>query len=119
MVFIAIVIICFLLQLMLPWWIIVVIAFATCGIIGKTGKIAFWQSFFAIFLLWIGYALFKTIPNDNILANRVAVMLQVNFWWLVLLLTGLIGGVVAGISGYCGYHFRIAMLAKKKSENLN
>lgn len=116
MVFIAIVILCFLLQLILPWWIIVVIAFATCGIIGKTGRIAFWQSFLAIFLLWIGYALFKTIPNNNILASRVAVMLQVNLWWLVLLITGLLGGVVAGISGYCGYHFRIAMLAKKNQK---
>ncbi|MBC7417780.1 MAG: hypothetical protein H7325_06470 [Pedobacter sp.] len=116
MVFIAIAILCFLLQLILPWWIIVVIAFATCGIIGKTGRIAFWQSFLAIFLLWIGYALFKTIPNNNILASRVAMMLQVNLWWLVLLITGLLGGVVAGISGYCGYHFRIAMLAKKNQK---
>ncbi|MET4081418.1 hypothetical protein ABIB40_001364 [Pedobacter sp. UYP30] len=116
MVFIAIIIVCFLLQLILPWWIIVVISFATCGIIGKTGRIAFWQSFFAIFLLWIGYALFKTIPNDNILASRVAIMLQVNIWWLLLLITGFLGGLVAGISGYCGYQFRISMLVKKNQK---
>lgn len=116
MVFIAVIILCFLLQLILPWWIIVVISFATCGIIGKTGQIAFWQSFLAIFLLWIGYALFKTLPNDNLLASRVAVMLQVNLWWLVLLITGFLAGLVAGISGYCGYHFRIAMLVKKNQK---
>ncbi|MCX2575569.1 hypothetical protein [Pedobacter sandarakinus] len=113
MVFIVILIICFLLQMVAPWWVIIVISFATCGIIGKTGKIAFWQSFFAILLLWIGYALFKSLPNDNLLAGRVAVMFKVNLWWALLLITGILSGLVAGISGYCGYQFRMAMLAKK------
>ncbi|MCZ4244658.1 hypothetical protein [Pedobacter punctiformis] len=99
--------------MILPWWVIIVIAFATCGIIGKTGKISFWQSFFAIFLLWIGYALFKSLPNDNILASRVAIMTGVKLWWLLLLVTGILSGLVAGISGYCGYQFRKAMLVKK------
>lgn len=116
MVFLAIAILCFLLQLILPWWIIIVISFATCGIIGKTGSIAFWQSFTAIFLLWIGYALFKTIPNDNLLASRVAIMFKVNIWWIMLIITGLLSGLVAGISGYCGYQFRLAMLNEKNKK---
>ncbi len=116
MVFLAIIILCFFLQMILPWYIIIIISFATCGIVGKTGKIAFWQSFFAIFLLWIGYALFKTLPNDNLLASRVAVMLKVNIWWILLLVTGLLAGLVAGVSGFCGYHFRIAMLTKKNQK---
>ncbi|TDG36668.1 hypothetical protein EZJ43_05125 [Pedobacter changchengzhani] len=114
MVFIVILIICFLLQLFLPWWIIIVISFATCGIIGKTGKIAFWQSFFAVGLLWIGYSLFKSLPNDNLLASRIAIMTGVKLWWVLLLVTGLLSGLVAGISGYCGYQFRISMLNNKK-----
>lgn len=118
MVFIVIVIICFLLQMVAPWWVIIVVAFATCGIIGKTAKIAFWQSFFALFLLWIGYALFKSLPNDNVLAGRVAVMTGIKIWWALLLVTGILSGLVAGISGFCGYHFRMAMLAKKTDEKL-
>lgn len=118
MVFLVILIICFFLQMVAPWWVIIVISFATCGIIGKTGKIAFWQSFFAIFLLWIGYSLFKSLPNDNILASRVAVMMGVKIWWILLIVTGLISGLAAGISGYCGYHFRKAMLVKKTDEKI-
>jgi len=118
MVFIVIAILCFLLQMIAPWWVIIVVAFVTCGIIGKTGKIAFWQSFFAIFLLWIGYSLFKSLPNDNLLASRVAAMTGVKLWWILLLITGLISGLVAGISGYCGYHFRMAMLAKKTDDKI-
>ena len=113
MVFIVIIIAAFLLQLVLPWWVIVPLCFATCGLIGKTGKIALWAPFFAIFLLWTGMALFKSIPNQNLLAIRIAEMLGVKFWQLVLLLTALLGGFSAAISGYCGYHFRKAVLLKK------
>jgi hypothetical protein len=118
MVFIAILIICFLLQMVAPWWIIIVISFATCVLIGKTGKISFWQSFFAIFLLWIGYALFKSLPNDNVLAQRVAIMTGIKLWWALLLVTGFLSGLVAGICGYCGYQFRMAMLHKKTDEKI-
>ena len=113
MVFLVIIIAAFLLQMVLPWYIVVIIAFATCGIIGKTGKISFWQPFLAIFTLWIAMALFKSLPNHNVLATRVAEMLSVKLWPIVLVVTGLLGGLAAGISGYCGYHFRKAMISMK------
>ena len=113
MVFIVIVILSFLLQMVLPWWIIIVISFATCGLIGKTGKISLWAPFFAILLLWTGMALFKSLPNNNLLAGRIAEMFGVQSWLLILLLSALLGAFTAGVSGYCGYHFRKAVLLKK------
>ena len=113
MVLIVIIVASFLLQMVLPWWIIVVISFATCGLIGKTGKISLWSPFFAILILWTGMALFKSIPNNNVLALRVAEMLGVKSWLLVLVLTSVLGAFCAGISGYCGYHFRKAVLSRK------
>lgn len=113
MVFLILITASFLLQMVLPWWVIIVISFATCGIIGKTGKIAFWYPFWAIFLLWISMALLKSIPNEHILATRIAEMLKLQFWPLVLLVTAVLGGLVAGISGICGYHFRKAMISLK------
>ncbi|WP_316792312.1 hypothetical protein [Pedobacter frigoris] len=113
MVFIVILIASFLLQMVLPWWVIVIISFATCGLIGKTGKIALWSPFFAILLLWTGMALFKSIPNNHILASRIAEMFGVKSYVLILILSSVLGAFVAGISGYCGYHFRKAVLIKK------
>lgn len=115
MVFLVILIASFLLQMVLPWWVVIIISFVTCGLIGKTGRIAFWSPFFAILLLWIGFALFKSIPNQNILAGRVAEMFAVKYWMVVLILTGLLGGLASAISGLCGYHFRKAILHKKTS----
>ena len=113
MVFIVILIASFLLQMVLPWWVIVIISFAACGLIGKTGKVSLWSPFFAIFLLWTGMALFKTLPNHNLLALRVGEMMGLHGWYLILLLTAALGGFVAAISGFCGYHFRKAILYKK------
>jgi len=119
MVFIVIILASLLLQMVLPWWIIVVISFATCGLIGKTGKISLWSPFFAILILWTAMALFKSIPNDNVLALRVGDMLGVRSWILVLILSSVLGAFCAGISGFCGYHFRKAVLNKKPLPNQN
>lgn len=115
MVFIVIIIASFLLQMVLPWWIIVIISFVTCGLIGKTGKIALWAPFFAILLLWTGVALFKSLPNNNMLASRVAEMFGVQAWWLILALTAIVGAFTAAVGGYCGYHFRKAVLGTQTS----
>lgn len=113
MVFFIILIASFLLQLIAPWWIVTVVAFITCGILGKTGKTSLWSSFTAIFILWISVALYKSIPNEHLLASRVGDMLMVKSWILVLILTGVLGGFVAAISGLCGFHFRKTWLKKK------
>lgn len=113
MVFIVILIASFLLQMVLPWWVIIIVSFVTCGLIGKTGKIALWAPFFAILLLWLGMALFKSIPNNHLLASRVAEMIGAKVWWMVLAITAILGAFAAAISGFCGYHFRKAVLLKK------
>jgi hypothetical protein len=115
MVFFIILIASFLLQLIAPWWVIVLISFVTCGFLGKTAKISLWSPFLAIFLLWTGMALFKSIPNEHVLASRVGEMLMVKSWMLILFLTAVMGGFVAAISGFCGYHFRKALLMKKSN----
>lgn len=115
MVFLVILIASFILQLVLPWWIIVIISFVTCGLIGKTGKVALWHPFFAIIVLWTTIALIKSLPNHNILVSRVAEMFGLHFWWGILVISSLLGGFIAAISGFCGYHFRKAVLAHKST----
>ena len=123
MVFLIILIASFLMQLIAPWWVIVVISFAACGLFAKTPKIALWAPFLAISLLWIGMALFKSIPNDHVLATRVGEMMMLKSWIPVLFLSGIMGGFVAAISGFCGYHFRKALLkksaVKKELQSIN
>lgn len=113
MVFLVVLIAAFFLQMFLPWWVIIIISFATCGLIGKTGRISLWSPFFAVLLVWTGTALFESLPNKNMLAGRVADMFSVGYWWVVLIISALLAAFAAGISGFCGYHFRKAVLTKK------
>src|SRR5690606_7417073 len=118
MLFIIILIICFLLQLSLPWWIITAVAFGASFWKAGSSRHAFWSGFLAIFCLWAGTALFYTLPNDNILANRIGVMMglpESSLTWLAVLLAGgLAGGLVSGLFALAGYYFRQLLVIPEK-----
>jgi len=110
MIVLPIFFIAFILQLFLPWWIIGLIAFGIAFWQAETGKHAFKGGFSAIFLLWLVMSLWESLPNENILANRVGQMLMLPDWqftWvLVLILTAVIGGLAAGFAALSGYLIR-------------
>jgi hypothetical protein len=89
------------------WWMIAIICFICAFIWGKTSVNSFWSGFAAVFIGWVTLALYKSIPNENLLASRVIQLFPLPHNWLYLLLfTGLIGGSVGGLSAYSGFSFR-------------
>ncbi|MES3017384.1 MAG: hypothetical protein V4721_06375 [Bacteroidota bacterium] len=119
MLFFIIVLLAFVFQLFLPWWIITPLAFGAAFWKGKTASHAFWSGFFAVFVLWIITGLFYSIPNGHILANRVGAMLglpetSIN-WAIVLLISGILGGLAAGFCSLAGYYCREAMVVPEKA----
>ncbi len=118
MLFLIILVLCFVFQLFLPWWIISPLAFAAAFWQGRSFWHALGGGFFAVFFLWIAVALFYTIPNGNILASRIGLLLGLpdtsNSWFIVLLLTGLAGGLAAGLCSLAGYYFRQALVVRGK-----
>jgi len=84
------------------WWFAAIIAFAAALYAGRTGPQAFWSGFGAVFAVWIVLILFKTVPNDHILASRVAVLFHLSSWILLMFITALIGGLVAGTAALSG-----------------
>lgn len=120
MTFIYIFVTSLILQFFLPWWIIGPVAFAFAGGRSPNGWHAFRIGFLAIFSLWVIVALFKTLPNENLLANRVAQMLMLPDmkynWFIMLLVTGLIGGIAAGLAALSGFYFAAAIVPKRRDE---
>ncbi len=118
MLFFLIALISFLLQLFLPWWIIAPVSFAAGFRRGRSMRYSFVSAFLAIFCLWIVVGLTRTLPNNNILANRIGGMLGLPDtaynWIAVLLLSGLLGGLAAGFSAMAGYYTRRARLKEEK-----
>ena len=60
---------------------------------------AFFSGFLALFLLWSILSFYISVNNDHILAHRVSLLLIKNDSpFLLILITGLIGGIVAGLA---------------------
>ncbi|QTE37317.1 hypothetical protein J3L18_30150 [Mucilaginibacter gossypii] len=102
MLFFIILILSFASGYFLPWWIVAVISFLTALFIGTTAKSSFWQAFIAVLMVWIVLALFKSIPNDHIMATRIAHLFHLPDWGYILALTGILGGLVGGMSALSG-----------------
>ncbi|MEP1152419.1 MAG: hypothetical protein ABJH08_11885 [Balneola sp.] len=92
----------YLINLVLPWW-----GIAITGLVlgfqmkPKSGK-AFGIGFLALFLLWGGQALYTHLVNDGILSTRIAEMLGVGSPLLVVLITGVLGGLISGLAVLSG-----------------
>ena len=102
MLFLIILILSFASGFFLPWWVVAIAAFSAAFFAGKTGKQAFLSGFLAVFIVWIVLALFKSIPNDHVLAKKVAELFHLPGWGYLLLITGVIGGLVSGFAALSG-----------------
>lgn len=101
----------FLLQLWLPWWIVMAVPFLLCLWKSRTAGGAFLTSFLAIFSQWLITALFIHVRSGGIMSQRVADLLQIGSPALLLLVSALAGGLAAGLAGWAGRECRNLVLS--------
>jgi hypothetical protein len=100
---ISIAVVCAIAQNFLPWWSIAPIAFIISYLLQLKAGTGFLAGFLAVFILWGGMAMVIDFGNDHILASRIAVLFPLKGNYVILfLLTGLIGGLVAGFAALSG-----------------
>src|SRR5438067_1198759 len=102
MLFIIILILSLIAGFITPWWAAAIIAFVAALYAGKKPGQSFWSGFIAVFVVWVVLILFKSIPNNHVLASRVAVLFHLPGWAVLIFATGLIGGLVGGMSALSG-----------------
>ena len=91
----------------LPWWSFVITSLIVAVAIHQRPGKAFLTGFAGVFLLWAGMALIKDAANEHILSTKVAQVLPLGGSYLVLiLLTGIIGGLVSGLAALTGTYLR-------------
>ena len=91
----------------LPWWSVMLAAFLAGAIVRLRNVSAFFVPFLAIALFWIVYAWALSSSNDFILANRISVLLPLKGnTYLLFLLTGVVGGLSAGVAAVFGNQVR-------------
>ena len=101
--FIATILIAYVLSLFLPWWSVMTAALATALFIPLKKAAVFFVPFLAILLFWFVYSYIMSSGNDFTLAKRIAVLLPLGGNpYLLMLVTGIVGGLAAGISAIFG-----------------
>ena len=105
--FIATILIALILSQFLPWWSVMVASFLTGLLISLKQSAVFFVPFLGISLLWMIHAYWLGSANDFILAKKIATLLPLGGnAYLLILVTGIIGGISAGISGIFGKQCR-------------
>lgn len=97
----------FALGLYLPWWSLAMVAFIVAALIHQRAGKAFLSGFLGLFLLWGILAFVIDQGNQHVLSHKVAALLPLGGSSLVLILvTALIGGLVAGLAAMAGSYVR-------------
>lgn len=91
-----------------PWWIIAVITFLVCLVLGTKAGSSFFAGFLGIAIYWLIMALIKDIPNEHILSTRMAKLFQLPGYGLFMVVTIFIGGLVGGMAALSAAYIRKA-----------
>jgi hypothetical protein len=113
---ILIIVLGFLAGLFSPWWSIAVVSFLTTILIRQSLGKSFFAGFLGIFILWVGVSWWIDLKNESILSHKIAKMFYLDgSSILLILITGLLGGIVAGFAGMAG----ASIHPKKKAQGLH
>jgi hypothetical protein len=97
----------FLAGLWFDWWIIAIAAFLIALLVVQRPGKAFLSGFIALFVLWGLFSWWIDMKNDQILSQKIAVVLPLGgSSVLLILVTALIGGIVGGFGALSGSFLR-------------
>jgi hypothetical protein len=100
-------ILAFISGLYFPWWCFAITSFLVALLIHQRAGKAFLSGFLGLFLLWAGLAWWIDMKNDHVLSKKIAAVLPLGGSpVLLILVTGLIGGLVAGFAAMTGSYLR-------------
>ena len=112
---ILIVLITYLLQMVLPWWVI----FLSTGLVGFLIDGKSFSTFLAGFLgvgtLWFIQAYLIDIANDSILSAKVAGLFSLTSSIQIMLVTAFIGALCGGFGALTGHFLRGLVMSKNKN----
>ncbi len=102
----VILIVGFILQLVIPWWILVFVAAISAFIINQKVWLMVLFGFLGGLILWGGVSLYIDIENNQILSERMGALFGGLSPNLLIILTSVIGGLTAGVASYFGISLR-------------
>lgn len=98
----------------LPWW-----GFAAiCFLLGhkmKSAWGAFWQAFVAVLSVWGSVAYVENIQSQGLMASKMSELFSIPHPMLMIVVTALLGGSLAGLWCCSGFFLHRLLLKSKKT----
>ena len=89
------------------WWFFAIIALLIALLVHQRAGKAFFAGFLGLFLLWFILAMWIDSANDSVLSVKIAALLPLGgSKWTLMILTGIIGGLIAGFAALSGSYLR-------------
>lgn len=93
--------------LFLPWWGIAITSLLVAVLIHQKAGKAFLSGLLGVMLLWAGLAWWIDMKNNGVLSKKIASVLPLGGnAMLLILVTGLLGGLVGGFAAMTGSYLR-------------
>ena len=91
----------------LDWWSIAIAAFIVAALIPQRPLLAWLSGFLGLFILWGGLSFIISEKNGGMFAAKIAKVLPLGgSGYLLLLVTALVGAIVAGFAALSGCYLR-------------
>jgi hypothetical protein len=93
--------------LFLPWWGIAITSLLVAVLVHQKSVKAFLAGFLGVFFLWAALAWWIDMKNNGVLSAKIALVLPLGGNVILLIIvSGFIGGLVAGMAGMSGSFLR-------------
>lgn len=91
----------------LPWWSLAIAAFLVALLIPQKAGKALLSGFLGVFILWAILAWWIDVKNQGVLSKKIAAVLPLGGSTLALIIvTALVGGLVAAFAAMSGSYLR-------------
>lgn len=89
------------------WWFFAVVALLVALLIHQKAGKAFLAGFLGLFILWFILAFWMDSANNGVLSVKIASLLPLSgSKWALVILTAVLGGLIAGFSAMSGSYLR-------------
>ncbi len=90
-------------QTYLPWWSSVCVALVVEALLGKDDRTSFYTGFYGVSIPWMIFATYIDMKSESILTVRILDLFSLpQFSIVMIVLTGLIGGLAGGVGSMTG-----------------
>ena len=97
------------------WWICMAASFVVCFLLPSSGLNAFIAGFLGVGLVWLGHAWNLDVQNASLFSNKVAEVMQMGEPLILIIISGVVGGLAGGFSAMTGSSFRKIFAKKQKT----